>query len=67
MNQMLLPLNDARLTAHELRRIDVISALTGLPLRWDRSHPAYLRYGLGPLLDLPRYILYSLRAEDRWD
>ena len=49
----------------EDRRVDRLSCLAGLPLGWDRSHPAYVRYGLGPILNVPRYTIYSLRAGDR--
>ena len=58
MHQLTLPLAE-----RERIRIDVW--LMGLPREWDRSHPAYLRYGLGPVLNVPRAAGWSLRAEDR--
>ena len=58
MQQLALPLADPdRLSGH--------AWLMGLPREWDRTHPAYLRYGLGPVLNVPRYAIWSLRAEDR--
>ena len=49
MQQLALPLADPdRLSGH--------AWLMGLPREWDRTHPAYLRYGLGPVLDVPRYV-----------
>ena len=43
-----------------------LSAWAGLPFGWDRTHPAYVRYGLGPVVNVPRYTIYSLRAMERW-
>ena len=58
MQQLTLPLA-------ERDRIGIDLWLMGLPREWDRTHPAYLRYGLGPVLDVPRSAVWSLRAEDR--
>ena len=67
MTQLYLPLGDLYYTAAEIRRVDWLTCLTGgLPLGWDRSHPAYVRFGLGPILNVPRHTLYSLRAINRW-
>ena len=61
VTQLLLPLNDEL----DPRRVDWLTCVTGLPREWDRAHPAYLRYGLGPVLSVPRRVLWSLRALDR--
>ena len=60
--QLLLPFGDE----FDVRRVDWLSCVTGLPREWDRAHPAYLRYGLGPIVSLPRFALFSLRDLDRW-
>ena len=60
--QLRLPLGDE----FDVQRVDWLSCVTGLPLGWDRSHPAYLRYGLGPILNVPRHVISSLRAMERW-
>ena len=61
ISQLLLPLGDE----FDVRRVDWLSSVTGLPREWDRAHPAYLRYGLGPVLSVPRQVLWSLRALNR--
>lgn len=63
MTQLLLLLDDKT----DPRRVDWLPGLMGLPRRWDRAHLAYLRFGLGPVLSLPRRVLSSLRALDRLD
>ena len=58
MQQLALPLADPdRLSGH--------AWLMGLPHEWDRTHPAYVRYGLGPVLNVPRSAVWALRAEGR--
>ena len=61
--QLLLPLGDE----FNVRRVDWLSCVTGLPLGWDRTHPAYVRYGLGPVLNVPRQAIYAIRAINRWE
>lgn len=64
MRQMRLAWDSAR---REHLRALRLRALVGLPSGWDRTHPAYVRYGLGPILSLSRDTLWLLRSQDRWD
>ena len=48
------------------RQILMLNPTTGELPSVDEDDPAWQRYGLGPVLDLPRSLEESVRAQDRW-
>lgn len=54
---------------HDIRRqilVLAISSITDYPLI-DEEDPAWQRYGLGPVQDVPRYAREELARKDRWE